>query len=129
MRLADDLATLKKQQKGHSVSSVSVTGELYRILEWASEHHDLMTSSISSAVDTAIQEKEEKEKEEAEEQAKTYSSSLESNTGDMIDMSDVLFNHITWANLNINQEIGMGAFALVYEVLFLFLFLFLFFGN
>ena len=33
-----------------------------------------------------------------------------------IDMSDVFYNHVAWTDLNVLQEIGQGAFALVYEV-------------
>ena len=31
-------------------------------------------------------------------------------------MSDVFYNHVSWTDLNVLQEIGQGAFALVYEV-------------
>ena len=33
-----------------------------------------------------------------------------------LEPQDVKYNVVTWANLHIVQEIGAGAFALVYEV-------------
>ena len=70
-----------------------------------------------------MQEKEElaKEKEKEKEGAASYASS--SATTEEVkesDMSDVFYNHVAWTDLNVLQEIGQGAFALVYEVCFVF---------